>query len=495
VKIGLISVYFGLFDDALPVTFRQERNELNQKIEEGLSHYGDVINPGLIDNEENAMTANKLYKKEKVQALVYSPTMAAPPIYLKKSIENLDLPILCVSPQEFRSTPKNYNTDLGTEHSTLVGLTMGTNILVREGIEFNVYILHVDDIPFSTEIKEFFKENKVIKQVTDIEKKESSINFSLSQLNNSKAIKAIDKLKNYPLITFGEPISGYLDVEMTKKDEELIGVNIKKITKKELNDTFNNINELDVKNNIKELNDKFTKARTIKKETLERSSRLNLTLNNIVEKNNAIGGAINCHGDFFRWNNNIGITGCLSVSCLAEKGSLFSCTGDVPTSIALVASKIISGSALYCECYTIDFENDTILIANGGEGDFTINNTSPNLRILPEDHYMGERGPGVAVQFDIEEMEATLISISPTLINNKNEWRIILAEGVTSKSAHQDMEGPNTMFKFKTKTAKKGFEEWALLGATHHAVLMPGHHKKEFEIFSNEMNINLKVID
>ena len=79
-------------------------------------------------------------------------------------------------------------------------------------------------------------------------------------------------------------------------------------------------------------------------------------------------------------------------------------------------------------------------------------------------------------------------------INNKNEWRIILAEGVTSKSAHQDMEGPNTMFKFKTKTAKKGFEEWALLGATHHAVLMPGHHKKEFEIFSNEMNINLKVI-
>jgi len=494
-KIGLISVYFGLFDDALSSTFREERTELNRKIEEGLTKYGEVINPGLIDNEKSALEANKIYKKEGVQALVYSPTMAAPPIYLKKSIQNLNLPILCISPQEFRTTPNNYNTDLGTEHSTLVGLTMGTNILVREGIEFNVYVLHVDDIPFSEEVAIFFKKNKIIKQIEGNKKIFRDIDFSSNKLNNSKVLNAVNKLKNFPLITFGEPISGYLDVEMNKKDADLIGINIKKITKKELNSTFNNINKLDVEKNIKEINNKFRQARKVKKDTLERSSRLNLALKDLVEKNKAIGGTVNCHGDFFRWNNEIGVTGCLGVSCLAKDGKLFSCTGDIPISIALVAAKTISGSALYCECYTIDFEKDTILIANGGEGDFTINDKSPNLRILPEDHYMGDKGPGVAVQFDIEEMEATLISISPTLINDQNEWRIILAEGMTSKSAHQNMEGPNTMFKFKTKSAKKGFEEWALLGATHHAVLMPGHQKKEFELFSNEMNISLQVIN
>ena len=169
----------------------------------------------------------------------------------------------------------------------------------------------------------------------------------------------------------------------------------------------------------------------------------------ITEDNHAIGGTINCHGDFFRWNDKVGITGCLGVSCLAEEGKLFSCTGDIPASIALIAAKIISGSALYCECYTIDFENNTILIANGGEGVFTIYNECPNLRILPEDHYMGDNGPGVAVQFDIKEMDATLISITPTFINNKNEWRIILAEGIALDSKHPNMEGPNTMFKFK----------------------------------------------
>mgnify|MGYP003307268463 CR=1 FL=1 len=89
-------------------------------------------------------------------------------------------------------------------------------------------------------------------------------------------------------------------------------------------------------------------------------------------------------------------------------------------------------------------ENDTILIANGGEGDFSINFNEPNLRILPEDHYMGSNGPGVAVQFNINEMDATLISITPTYINNNREWRIILAEGRVLDSKHHNMEGPNT---------------------------------------------------
>ena len=60
-KIGLISVYFGLFDDALPPNFRQEREALNKKIEKGLSQYGKVINPGLIDNEKTALIANEIY--------------------------------------------------------------------------------------------------------------------------------------------------------------------------------------------------------------------------------------------------------------------------------------------------------------------------------------------------------------------------------------------------------------------------------------------------
>ena len=490
-KIGLITVYFGLFDEALPPTFRQERTNLNKKIEGGLSVYGQVINPGLIDNENSAEFANQLFITESLDVIVYAPTMAAPPIYFQKSINSINTPIMCISPQEFRTTPDDYDTDAGTEHSTLVGLTMGTNILVREGINFNVSILHVDDIPSSNELKSFFD---LIKSDQEILSGDIDYKGVIEPSQSPKVKKAINAFKKYSIIAIGDPIDGYLDVEMTAEDAGILDIDIKKITKNELNKTFKNIDENDILNLKNKIYDNFTQSRKVEDDTLERSCKLSLTIKSIVEKNNAIGGTINCHGDFFRWNEDIGITGCLGVSCLADEGKLFSCTGDIPASIALVAAKIISGSALYCECYTIDFENDTILIANGGEGDFSININNPNLRILPEDHYMGSNGPGVAVQFDINEMDATLISLTPTLINSKREWRIILAEGRVLNSKHQKMEGPNAMFKFNKRSAVESFQDWASLGATHHAVLMPGHQKETFKTFADLMNINLKVV-
>ena len=490
-KIGLISVYFGLFDEALPPTFRQERTDLNKKIENGLSFYGDVVNPGLVDNEESAEHANELFIKTNVDSLVYAPTMAAPPIYLKKCINNITTPLICIAPQEFYSTPQDYDTDAGTKHSTLVGLTMGTNILVREGKKFKVNILHVDEIPSSKELNKFFSSvsNQSIYN-SETTKPENVV----KAIQSDKIIEAIDALKSRPLIAIGGPISGYLDVEVTDKDLNILDIDIKRVTKSELNNTFNQVEVKDTKRLINEINDRFKQIRKVEDDVLERSCQLSLAIKKITENYNAIGGTINCHSEFFRWNENIGITGCLGVSCLAEEGKMFSCTGDIPTSIALVTAKIISGAALYCECYTIDFENDTILIANGGEGDFTINNIDPNLRILPEDHYLGDNGPGVAVQFDIKDMNATLISITPTFINEKNDWRIILAEGTVSKSEHQKMEGPNTMFRFSSRSAAESFEDWALLGATHHAVLMPGHHNGSYKAFSDMMNINLKVV-
>ena len=56
------------------------------------------------------------------------------------------------------------------------------------------------------------------------------------------------------------------------------------------------------------------------------------------------------------------------------------------------------------------------------------------------------------------------------------------------------MEGPNAMFKFNKRSAVESFQDWASLGATHHAVLMPGHQKETFKTFADLMNINLKVV-
>ena len=60
---------------------------------------------------------------------------------------------------------------------------------------------------------------------------------------------------------------------------------------------------------LKKINDKFTHGRKVDNAVLEQSCKLSLAMKRITEDNHAIGGTINCHGDFFRGMNKVGITG------------------------------------------------------------------------------------------------------------------------------------------------------------------------------------------
>ena len=60
-KIGLLSVYFGLFDDAMPGDFRKSRESYASEVKNLLEQYGDVVFPGLVDSEDKATTAAKIF--------------------------------------------------------------------------------------------------------------------------------------------------------------------------------------------------------------------------------------------------------------------------------------------------------------------------------------------------------------------------------------------------------------------------------------------------
>ena len=113
------------------------------------------------------------------------------------------------------------------------------------------------------------------------------------------------------------------------------------------------------------------------------------------------------------------------------------------------------------------------MVANGGEGDPTIRASSSDVTLLPEDHYMGDHGPGTAVAFELPEGPATLISLSP--VDHNNGWVLVGAEGRILDSKHHAMEGPNGMFRFDSGEVAQAYARWCEAGATHHAAVLPGH--------------------
>ena len=444
-RIGLLSVYFGLFDAAMPPEFRRDRTAFAGSMSERLEQFGSVVYPGVVDSDKTGKEAGRVFAEVGVDVIVFAPTMAAPPSYGWEAIRNLPhVPLVAVGAQELEEVPDDYATEEATRRSLPVGLVMFTNVLVREGRPFTTLISSLGADDLDTALSETLR-----------------------------AVDAAATVRNTRMLAIGAPISGYLDVEVSSEELESLGVEVIDITGSEISATFAAVDDVRTASLISDLRERFDGS-AVDDPTLERSARLALAMDGLCRTHEATAGAVNCHGDTLRWNPGVGITACLGVALCTQEGRPFACTGDIPTGIALALGKKIAGSALYCELYQLDFPGNWILVANGGEGDLSIRAPSSTVRLLPEDHYLGDHGPGTAVAFELPEGPATLISLTP--VNHTGGWVLAGAEGRILDSKHHAMEGPNGMFRFGSGDVAGAYARWCEAGATHHAGLLPGHH-------------------
>lgn len=444
-RIGLLSVYFGLFDAAMPPEFRHDRTACAESMRDRLEQFGSVTYPGVVDSDETGRVAARVFAEAEVDVIVFAPTMAAPPSYGWEAIRNLPhVPLVAVGAQELHKVPDDYATEEATRRSLPVGLVMFTNVLVREGRPFTTLVSCA-----------------------------GSDDLDLALAETLRAVEAAAAVRNARMLTIGAPISGYLDVEVSPEELGRLGVEVIDISAEGIGAAFAAVDDAPVSALVGDLRDRFD-ASAVDDRTLERSARLAVTMERLCRMHDASAGAVNCHGDTLRWNPGVGITACLGVSLCTQSGTPFACTGDIPTGIALLLGKKVAGSALYCELYQMDFPGDWILVANGGEGDLSIRAPSSTVRLLPEDHYLGDKGPGTAVAFELPEGPATLISL--TSVNHTGGWVLVGAEGRIIGSKHHAMEGPNGMFRFGSGNVAAAYARWCEAGATHHAALLPGHH-------------------
>lgn len=461
VTIGLLSPYFGLFDEAMPLGFRDDRRDHADKVRDLLRDFGDVVFPGMVDSDEAAISVGEQLSDRKLDVIVCAPTMAAPPSYTWEVLKRVNrAPVVILGIQESQRVPSDYDTEEATRRSLPVGVVMTTNVLVRQGFPFISVIGSWDHPDLSRRI-----EAAMLGAV------------------------AASKVRGARLLAVGSPIDGYSDIEVSAEDLSRLEIEVVDVSAQRLGDVFDSIESEAVEEEAI-VAQSSSVASAVEGDVLRRSVRLTCALRELCVGENVAGGAVNCHGDHLRWNPQVGITACLGVSRLTEEGRPFACTGDIPTSIALILGKQVAGAALYCELYQLDLAEDWILVANGGEGDLSMRDRDRPVRLLPEDHYMGIEGPGTAVAFSLPEGPATLFSLTP-LPAAAGGWRLIVAQGAIVGSEHESMEGPNGMFRFDSGDVESAYRRWCEAGATHHAALLPGHQARPLRDSSHLLGIEI----
>lgn len=434
-RVGLLSVYFSLFDAQMPPDFRARQVATGERYRAALATDFEIVYPGIVASDEDGRRANATFRESDLDAVVFAPVMAAPPSYAAHALEGLDVPVVIWNAPLVAQLSPDLNQASAHEHTTTISAIMLGNLMVRGGRP-PIAVTAAPDDP------------------SRFERVRAAV----------RSVVAGSSLAGQVLLRVGDPIPGYLDVETTPAQLSSLGLRERAVDAAELTEALAAVGADDLEAVGTQL-----RQRDWRGSADDESLRLAAALWLLIERHGAVGGTVNCHGPLFRFGREVGICACLGVSLATARGVPLSCTGDQPTAIALVLGQALAGAALYSEFFAPELASGLVLVANGGEGDPGW--AAGPVSIIPTQHYPGTNGRGASIAFALQPGPCTVLSVTPVL----SGWRAVWALAEVVETRYPGLDAPNAMVRFPAATGvAEALDAWAASGAVHHHALLPG---------------------
>jgi L-arabinose isomerase len=451
-RIALLVPRFTLFDPHMRDGFVERMRGAAPRHAAVLRRWFDVLETGVIEHEGEAAEVRDLLARERVDAVVFAPAMAAPPSFGQIALERCPAPVVLWNALTTRTIAVDIGQAEATENSTTVGCTMFANTLLRQGRPAPTVTASLDDEP------------------------------RLELLRRTVAgAAAAGSLRGASLLRIGAPIAGYRNIEASAGQLAELGLREIDVAADELDDAFGAVDDETAAGVLDELHEAGFVGDGGPQAV--RSARLAEAVHVLLDRHDAVLGTVNCHGPLLRFSDRIGITACLAVAREALRGRPLSCTGDGPAAIALLLARRLAGAALYNECYAAEPATGLLLVAAGGEGDPGWADGAVQLEA--NDHYPGTHGQGSSVAFALRQGPATLLSASPVDVG----WRLAWATGEIVETRSTKMRGPNGMLRLDSGDATDAVSRWIASGATHHNALAPGRLDVELEVLCDVLGV------
>ena len=431
--IGLVTPSFRLFDEQMPASFRRGLVDRAERLRAMLERDFDVVHWGLVSDSRDARQAGEHLRAGRIQVAVVAATMAAPPAYSQEATRGLDAPTVIWNTATTQRLEAGLDQAAAHKDTALLGALMFANTMVRSGTEPIVVSASPDD-------------------PAQVRRVRATV----------RAAAAAVALRRAKAIRIGDPIDGYTNVLASEDERAMLGVREQTVSVDQLNEEFIAAGS----GAAHEIGSRIARLGWTG-DSDRRSRQLAAAIGRLVDKHGADCGTVNCHGPWFRSSSEIGIVGCLGVSLCAVSGVPISCTGDLPTALAMKLARDIAGAGLYCEIFAFESETGLALLANSGEGDPATGHGTPHM--APTQYYPGRRGTGTAVSFPIAPGPATLVSLTPT----DRTWRLACATGEIVESRYPGLGAPNGMFRFDAG-GTPAIDRWLAAGPVHHHALAPG---------------------
>lgn len=292
------------------------------------------------------------------------------------------------------------------------------------------------------------------------------------------AATAAGRLKRARLGRMGRPLAGYACVDAD--DQELsrgLGVAVVPIEAEELRRRYTRITEAQVNAVASETRAKFSIAPALDGSPgLARSIRLAAALEELDTDLRLDMGAMNCHVPQLRLAPDPGIAPCFALGRETSRGIPWSCTGDVLVPIAMLTTKLVSGTAIYHEIEALDYVSNEALLANSGEHDLGWPPPAGRPHLHRNPWFLDNKLCGACATYTPSAGPATLVAFTPHG-QERSGFRFVAAEGELTHRTFRQTGTFNGAFRFAARgqPVDQVWARWADAGVNHHASLARGH--------------------
>ncbi len=446
--IAVLHPYWTLWEHTAGPTFRSDRMALARGVAASLADAWDPVAVEEVASIEDGRRVGAALAARGVDAVLVLQTMAVPSAYALGVTDALPgVPVVIWALHEQGLVGGDFDHGGITTQGATVGAPMLTNMLARTRRPFEMVLGRRSDPVTVERVREALRVATVASGI-----------------------------RRARLGRIGPKVEGYLHVDVP--DAELhagTGITAVTVDPEEVVDAYRSVGAGPLAALDAEVRAGWTFEEELESgESLERSLRVALALDAVVERHGLDGGAFNCHLPQFRFGETIGIAPCWGLGRLTTAGKPFTCTGDILTAVAMLTTKRLGAAALYHEIEAIDYATGEVVIANSGEHDLAWLEPGVRPRMRRNGWFCGKDAHcGVCAVLEPPVGPASLVGFTPHP-DARGGFRYVVARGELTARRFSETGTANGAFRFRDGTVEEAWARWAASGVNHHSSATPG---------------------
>lgn len=444
-RIGFLPFYVSYYE-GICRDFPVEKAAICARLCERLREFGEVRWDGhMICDEAQATAAGRTLTAERPDCVVAFTSIAVFSAIPMAALEGLDCPILIWNAQQIESVGEGYTMEEIVRNTGQIGAQALANVLMRSGRAFRVITGFESSRRTQEQLEMYFG-----------------------------SVRAASQVRGARLLAVGSVFPSMGDVLIDRETlRRELGIEIVAVPPESLTRAYLSVADHRVARHVEDLRSRSHICNATEDEA-RRSVQLAEALADLAESERVSGGTLNCHGVNCLRNPAIGVTACyaLGVQNLADRP--FTCTGDLPTAIAMLILKRFTGVAMYTEVQVMDEARGAVVIANSGEGEPGLCRSRHRCSLRGNTNFSGLHGRGLSFAHALEPGPATLVSFTPSPAGPR-AFRLIVAEGEILDEILPDAGALAGFFRFRGLGLHEGYTRWLEAGPVHHAATTRGH--------------------